>query len=156
MISEILKFYNKTASEVMVPRIDMMDIEISWDFKRMLQHAVSSGYSRIPVYEDTEDNIKGIIYLKDLIPHRNKDASFKWQELMRPAYFVPRTSESMICLRSFEPIRFASIVVDEFGGTSGIITMEDILEEIVGEITDELTMRRSFPTLAIQMGVASS
>ncbi len=138
MISEILKFYNKTASEVMVPRIDMMDIEISWDFKRMLQHAVSSGYSRIPVYEDTEDNIKGIIYLKDLIPHRNKDASFKWQELMRPAYFVPENKRIDDLLEEFRANKIhISIVVDEFGGTSGIITMEDILEEIVGEITDE-------------------
>ncbi|GAD04749.1 hemolysins and related proteins containing CBS domains [Porphyromonas crevioricanis JCM 15906] len=138
MISEIIKFYSKTASEVMVPRIDMVDIDISWDFEKMLEFAVSSGYSRIPVYEESEDNIKGIIYLKDLIPHRQKDASFAWQNLMRPAYFVPENKRIDDLLEELRANKVhMSIVVDEFGGTSGIITMEDILEEIVGEITDE-------------------
>lgn len=138
MISEIIKFYNKTASEIMVPRIDMIDIDSSWPFTKMLEFAVSSGYSRIPVYRETEDDILGLIYLKDLIPYKNNGDDFAWNSLIRPAYFVPENKKIDDLLEEFRANKIhMSIVVDEFGGTSGIITMEDILEEIVGEITDE-------------------
>ena len=122
MLSEIIKFYNKTADEIMTPRLDMEDIDIKTSFRTVVDFIIRSGYSRIPVYADSEDNIKGILYIKDLLPYVEKPDTFRWQSLIRPAYFVPETKK---------------IVVDEFGGTSGIVTMEDILEEIVGEISDE-------------------
>lgn len=138
MISEIIKFHNKTASEIMVPRIEMVDIDYSWPFTKMLHFAVSSGYSRIPVFRETEDDILGLIYLKDLIPYKHMGDDFTWAPLIRPAYFIPENKKIDDLLEEFRANKIhMSIVVDEFGGTSGIITMEDILEEIVGEITDE-------------------
>lgn len=138
MINEIINFYNKTASEIMVPRIDMVDVDISWDFKKMLSFVVNSGYSRIPVYEGSEDNIKGILYVKDLIPHKDQDETFNWSSLVRKAYFVPENKKLDDLLEEFRANRMhISIVVDEYGGTCGIITLEDVLEEILGEISDE-------------------
>lgn len=138
MINEIINFYNKTASEIMVPRIDMVDVDISWDFKKMLNFVVNSGYSRIPVYEGSEDNIKGILYVKDLIPHKDQDETFNWSSLVRKAYFVPENKKLDDLLEEFRANRMhISIVVDEYGGTCGIITLEDVLEEILGEISDE-------------------
>jgi CBS domain containing-hemolysin-like protein len=99
---------------------------------------VDTAYSRIPVYEDNMDNIRGVLYIKDLLPHLDKDASFRWQALVRPAYFVPETKMIDDLLRDFQANKIhVAVVVDEFGGTSGIVTMEDIIEEIVGEIHDE-------------------
>ena len=116
----------------------MTDIDISWDFHRMLSFAVECGYSRIPVYEGSEDNIKGILYLKDLIPHKSKDADFDWRGLIREAYFIPENKPLDDLLEEFRSTKkHIAVVVDEYGGTSGIVTMEDLLEEIVGEITDE-------------------
>ncbi|KGN80602.1 hemolysin [Porphyromonas gulae] len=138
MINEIIKFYNKTASEIMVPRMDIVDVDLSWPFRKMLDFVVSSGYSRLPVSEGSEDNIKGVIYIKDLIPHMEKDDDFDWHPLIRKAYFVPENKRIDDLLEEFRANKVhVSIVVDEFGGTCGLITMEDILEEIVGEITDE-------------------
>lgn len=138
MIHEIIRFYNKTADEVMVPRIDMVDIDYSWPFGKMLPFAIDSGYSRLPVYEGSEDSIKGVLYIKDLIPHMNKDDDFAWQNLIRPAYFVPENKKLDDLLEELRQERVhIAIVVDEFGGTCGLITLEDILEEIVGEIVDE-------------------
>ena len=98
----------------------------------------TSFYSRIPVYAETRDNIKGVLYIKDLLPHLNKGDNFRWQSLIRPAYFVPETKMIDDLLRDFQANKIhIAIVVDEFGGTSGIVTMEDIIEEIVGEIRDE-------------------
>ncbi len=138
MINEIIRFYNKTADEIMIPRIDMVDIDYNWGFRKMLSFAVESGYSRLPVYEGSEDCIRGILYIKDLIPHMHKDDNFAWQSLIRPAYFVPENKKIDNLLEELrhEKVHIA-IVVDEFGGTCGIITLEDILEEIVGEIVDE-------------------
>ena len=104
----------------------------------MLKFIIDNNYSRIPVYQNDEDNIRGILYIKDLLPHTDKPANFRWQSLIRPAYFVPETKKIDDLLREFQDNKVhIAIVVDEFGGTSGIITLEDILDEIVGEISDE-------------------
>ena len=138
MLAEIIKFYNKTADEIMTPRLDMEDIEIKISFREVVDFIVKSGYSRIPVYSETEDNIKGILYIKDLLPYIDKPDTFRWQSLIRPAYFVPETKMIDDLLRDFQANKIhIAIVVDEFGGTSGLVTMEDIIEEIVGEIHDE-------------------
>ena len=138
MLAEIIKFYNKTADEIMTPRLDMEDIDIKTNFREVIDFIINSGYSRIPVYADSEDNIKGILYIKDLLPYIEKPDTFRWQSLIRPAYFVPETKKIDDLLEDFRTNKIhMAIVVDEFGGTSGIVTMEDILEEIVGEISDE-------------------
>lgn len=108
------------------------------DFKQLLDTIIETGYSRLPVYDTTEDDIKGIIYSKDLLPYIGQEASFDWRKLMRRAYFVPETKMIDDLLEEFRTKKIhMAIVVDEFGGTSGIVTMEDILEEIVGDISDE-------------------
>ena len=138
ILEGIIRFGGETAKEVMTPRLDVVDLEIGATFKEVLDFVVENGYSRVPVYEDSRDNIKGILYIKDLLPHLKKDDSFKWQSLIRPAYFVPETKMIDDLLRDFQTNKIhIAIVVDEFGGTSGIVTMEDIIEEIVGEINDE-------------------
>jgi len=138
ILEGIIRFGAETAKEVMTPRLDVVDLEVSASFKEVLNFVVENGYSRVPVYEDSRDNIKGILYIKDLLPHLKKDDSFKWQNLIRPAYFVPETKMIDDLLRDFQANKIhIAIVVDEFGGTSGIVTMEDIIEEIVGEINDE-------------------
>lgn len=138
ILEGIIRFGGETAKEVMTPRLDMVDLDISSTFKEVLDCVVENGYSRVPVYEDSRDNIKGILYIKDLLPHLKKDADFKWQNLIRSAYFVPETKMIDDLLRDFQANKIhIAIVVDEFGGTSGIVTMEDIIEEIVGEINDE-------------------
>jgi gliding motility-associated protein GldE len=138
MLAEIIKFYNKTADEIMTSRLDVEDIEIKANFREVIDFIVRSGYSRIPVYANTEDHIKGILYIKDLLPYIDKPETFRWQGLIRPAYFVPETKKIDDLLEEFRTNKIhMAIVVDEYGGTSGIVTMEDILEEIVGEISDE-------------------
>lgn len=138
MLKGILKFGNKTVDEIMTCRVDMTDADIKIDFEELIELIVETGYSRIPVYEETEDTIKGILYIKDLLPYLNKEKNFRWQNLLRPAYFVPETKRIDDLLEEFRIKKnHIAVVVDEFGGTSGIVTMEDILEEIVGEISDE-------------------
>ena len=138
MLAEIIKFYNKTADDIMTSRLDMEDLDIKANFKEVIDTIIKCGYSRIPVYSGTEDNIKGILYIKDLLPYLDKPETFRWQSLIRPAYFVPETKKIDDLLEEFRTNKIhMAIVVDEFGGTSGIVTMEDILEEIVGEISDE-------------------
>ena len=138
ILEGIIRFGGETAKEVMTPRLDMVDLEITSTFKEVLECVVENAYSRIPVYEDSQDNIKGILYIKDLLPHLKKGEDFQWQYLIRPAYFVPETKMIDDLLRDFQANKIhIAIVVDEFGGTSGIVTMEDIIEEIVGEINDE-------------------
>ena len=138
MLAEIIKFYNKTADEIMTSRLDMEDLDIKANFKEVIDTIIKCGYSRIPVYSGTEDNIKGILYIKDLLPYLDKPETFRWQSLIRPAYFVPETKKIDDLLEEFRTNKIhMAIVVDEFVGTSGIVTMEDILEEIVGEISDE-------------------
>lgn len=138
MLQGIIRFGGEMAKEVMTSRMDMVDLDIRTPYPEVLQCIVESNYSRIPVYQDTEDNIKGVLYIKDLLPHLNKPANFRWQSLIRPPYFVPETKMIDDLLRDFQANKVhIAIVVDEFGGTSGIVTMEDIIEEIVGEIHDE-------------------
>ncbi len=138
LLTEIVKFSNKTASDIMVRRIDMVSVDVAWNFHKMLSEALESGYSRIPVFENTEDNIQGILYIKDLIPYKDQDADFEWKKLIRKAYFVPENKRLDDLLEEFRANHIhISIVVDEYGGTSGIITLEDILEEILGDISDE-------------------
>ena len=138
ILEGIIRFGGETAKEVMTSRLDMVDLDVTATFTEVLDCVVENGYSRVPVYEDSQDNIKGILYIKDLLPHLKKDDTFKWQSLIRPAYFVPETKMIDDLLRDFQANKIhIAIVVDEFGGTSGIVTMEDIIEEIVGEINDE-------------------
>ena len=137
ILEGIIRFVGETAKEVMTSRLDVVDLDIRTPFKDVLQCIIENAYSRIPIYSENRDNIKGILYIKDLLPHLNK-VDFRWQSLIRPAYFVPETKMIDDLLRDFQANKIhIAIVVDEFGGTSGIVTMEDIIEEIVGEIHDE-------------------
>ena len=138
MLQGIIKFVDETAKEVMTSRQDIIDLDIHSSFSEVLKNIVENNYSRIPVYQDNEDNIRGILYIKDLLPHLWKPSTFRWQSLIRPPYFVPETKKIDDLLREFQNNKIhIAIVVDEFGGTSGLVTLEDILEEIVGEINDE-------------------
>lgn len=138
ILEGIIRFGGETAVEVMTSRLDMVDLEINTPFSEVLKCVVENAYSRIPVYAGSRDNIKGILYIKDLLPHLGKGDNFRWQTLVRPAFFVPETKKIDDLLRDFQASKIhIAIVVDEFGGTSGIVTMEDIIEEIVGEINDE-------------------
>lgn len=138
MLEGIIRFGDETAKEIMTSRQDIVDLDIRSPFPEVLKCIVENNYSRIPVYQDTTDNIRGILYIKDLLPHLDKGATFRWQSLIRPPYFVPETKKIDDLLREFQENKVhIAIVVDEFGGTSGIVTLEDILEEIVGEINDE-------------------
>jgi gliding motility-associated protein GldE len=138
MLAGIISLYNKTVVEIMTSRMDVADLDIKTSFKEVIPYIVEVGYSRIPVYSLTQDDIKGILYIKDLLPHLSKQTDFHWQTLIRPAYFVPENKKIDDLLEEFRTTKtHLAVVVDEFGGTSGIVTMEDILEEIVGEISDE-------------------
>ena len=138
MLEGIVRFGDETAKEVMTSRQDIVDLNFRSTFPEVLQCIVENNYSRIPVYQDSIDNVRGILYIKDLLPHIGKSATFRWQSLIRPPYFVPETKKIDDLLRDFQENKVhIAIVVDEFGGTSGLITLEDILEEIVGEINDE-------------------
>ena len=138
MLEGIVRFGDETAKEVMTSRQDVVDLDFRTSFADVLKCVVENNYSRIPVYQGSIDNIRGILYIKDLLPHLSKPSNFRWQSLIRPPYFVPETKKIDDLLRDFQENKVhIAIVVDEFGGTSGIITLEDILEEIVGEINDE-------------------
>ena len=138
ILEGVIRFGGETVKEVMTPRMDIVDLEIQASFSEVMACVVENAYSRIPVYEDSIDNIKGILYIKDLLPYLKKGNDFKWQNLVRPAFFVPETKMIDDLLRDFQANKIhIAIVVDEFGGTLGIVTMEDIIEEIVGEINDE-------------------
>ena len=138
MLEGIVRFGDETAKEVMTSRQDIVDLDFRSSFPEVIKCIVENNYSRIPVYQNSIDNIRGILYIKDLLPHLGKPSSFRWQSLIRPPYFVPETKKIDDLLRDFQENKVhIAIVVDEFGGTSGLITLEDILEEIVGEINDE-------------------
>lgn len=138
ILQGIIRFGDETVREVMTSRQDIIDLDVHSTFSDVLKCVVENNYSRIPIYQDSEDNIRGILYIKDLLPHLNKPENFRWQSLMRPPYFVPETKKIDDLLRDFQENKVhIAVVVDEFGGTSGIVTLEDILEEIVGEINDE-------------------
>ena len=138
MLEGIVRFGDETVKEVMTSRQDIVDLDFHSTFQEVIQSIVENNYSRIPVYQESIDNVRGILYIKDLLPHLNKPATFRWQSLIRPPYFVPETKKIDDLMRDFQENKVhIAIVVDEFGGTSGLVTLEDILEEIVGEINDE-------------------
>jgi putative hemolysin len=138
ILEGIIKFGNIDVREIMKSRMDVVSADINTRLDELIQIAVTSGYSRIPIFSQTFDNIKGILYVKDLLPHLPKSRNFKWQSLIRPPYYVPENKKIDDLLNEFQTKKIhMAIVVDEYGGTSGIITLEDIIEEIVGEITDE-------------------
>lgn len=139
MLEGILRFGDTTASEVMTPRVDMTDIDDTSNFTQVMQTVLDSGYSRLPVYHSNQDEIIGILYSRDLLPYiGNVDSTFDWKKLLRKPYFVPETRMIDDLLEDFRSRRIhMAIVVDEFGGTQGLVTLEDVLEEIVGDINDE-------------------
>lgn len=138
ILKGIIEFKNTEVSEIMCPRVDVLALDITTKFSVVLKQLIEAGYSRIPVYSKSFDNVKGILYIKDLLPHIHKNDSFHWQSLIRPPYYVPEKKKINDLLEELQTDKtHMAIVVDEYGGTSGIITMEDIIEEIVGEISDE-------------------
>lgn len=145
MLEGILTFGEKEAGDIMISRVDVTDIEFHDSWKEVTDVIIKSGYSRIPVYDTSQDVIKGILYSKDLLPYIGKQTdSFRWQTLIREPYFVPETRRIDDLLEDFRNRKIhIAIVVDEYGGTQGIVTLEDIIEEIVGEIDDEYDEKTS-------------
>lgn len=140
----ILKFGEITVKQIMRTRLDVAGLDISWNFDRMKAQVLETGFSRLPVYEESLDTVKGILYSKDLLPHLDH-RGFNWHSLIRTAYFVHETKLIEDLLKEFQQKRIhMAIVVDEFGGTSGIVTLEDIMEEIIGEIKDEFDEDETF------------
>lgn len=138
ILEGIVRFSNIDAIDIICPRINIIAIDIEDSFDKVKAIVIEHGYSRLPVYRDNLDTIEGILYVKDLLAHLKESENFNWQSLIRPAYFVPETKKINDLLEEFQLKKVhMAIVVDEYGGTSGIVTMEDILEEIVGEINDE-------------------
>lgn len=145
ILKGIVKFGNIYVSEIMCSRLDVIAVDYSTSYDELLRVVNDSGFSRIPVYEETLDEIKGILYIKDLLPLIARQTEFSWQSMIRPSYYVPESKKINDLLKEFqkEHIHMA-VVVDEYGGTSGIVTLEDILEEIVGEIADESDSEKDF------------
>ena len=138
ILEGIVQFGNTDVKQIMTPRTDVIAIDYSNDFTTLLKEIKNSKFSRLPVYEDSIDNVNGILYIKDLIPYIEKKKSFKWNHLIRDPKFVPENKKLDDLLKEFqEEKKHIAIVVDEYGGTSGIVSLEDVLEEIVGDITDE-------------------
>ncbi|MDZ7742431.1 MAG: gliding motility-associated protein GldE [Bacteroidota bacterium] len=138
MLKGIVKFGDIEVKEIMKSRTDVTAVDIQMNFKDLLDLIVESGYSRIPAYDESFDKIAGILYIKDLLPYLDREKDFKWQDLLRTAFFVPENKKINDLLQEIQEKKIhMAIVVDEYGGTSGIVTLEDILEEIVGEISDE-------------------
>lgn len=138
MLEGIIRFGDETVKNIMTSRLDMVMLDMRAPYSDVLKCAAENAYSRIPVYGKTQDDIRGVLYIKDLIPHLDRGASFRWQSLMRQPFFVPETKKIDDLLCDFQTVKVhMAIVVDEFGGISGLITLEDIIEEIVGEINDE-------------------
>jgi len=147
ILEGIIKFGSKSVSEIMHSRLDMVVVDFSSNFSEVLEIIRTAGYSRIPVYAGTLDQIKGVLYIKDLLPHITKGATFKWQTLIRAPFFIPETKKIDDLLEEFQKSKVhLAMVVDEFGGTSGLVTLEDILEEIVGDISDEFDVEEKFYT----------
>ncbi|MBD5289574.1 MAG: gliding motility-associated protein GldE [Bacteroides sp.] len=145
MLEGILTFGETEVSEIMTSRVDVTDIEFHTPFSEVVKTILDSGYSRIPVYDTSRDSIRGILYSKDLLPYIGKrDDSFRWQTLIRQPYFVPESRMIDDLLEDFRRKKIhIAIVIDEYGGTLGIVTLEDIIEEIIGEIDDEYDERKS-------------
>lgn len=138
MLEGVIRFGDETVVDIMTSRVDMVMLDIKAPFPAVMKCIEENFYSRVPVYSGTSDNIKGVLYIKDLIPYLEKGDGFRWQSLVRPAFFVPETRKVVDLLHDFQTGRIhMAIVVDEFGGTRGLATLEDIIEEILGEINDE-------------------
>ena len=138
MLSGIVNFVNTEVEEIMRPRIDLTALDIKSSYEQVKRTIIESGYSRIPIYDEDLDNIKGALYVKDLLPHIGCGDEFCWQQLLRKIYFVPKHKKIDDLLRDFQENKIhVAIVVDEYGATQGLVSLEDILEEGVGEISDE-------------------
>ena len=141
MLEGILKFGDTTAAEIMTPRVDVTGIEYDMTFDEVMAVVTGSGYSRLPVFGESQDDIRGVLYSRDLLPYiqpEGRDADFKWQSLIRKSYFVPESRMIDDLLEDFRRLKLhIAVVVDEYGGTQGVVTLEDVLEEIVGDINDE-------------------
>ena len=138
LLEGVIRFGDETVVDIMTSRIDMIMLDIRAGYGEVMKCIKENFYSRVPVYSGTSDNIKGILYIKDLLPYLEKGDGFRWQSLIRPAFFVPETRKIDDLLHDFQTGRVhMAIVVDEFGGTSGLVTLEDVIEEILGEINDE-------------------
>jgi gliding motility-associated protein GldE len=138
ILEGIVTFGHTEVREIMKPRLDVVALDISTGFNKLKSVVVESGYSRIPVYEHSFDEIRGVLYVKDMLPHIDEPDDFNWQALLREPYFIPESKKINVLLSEFQANRIhLAIVVDEYGGTCGIVSLEDILEEIVGEISDE-------------------
>ncbi len=138
MLEGVIRFGDETVLDIMTSRLDMVMLNIKSSFGDVMKCIKENIYSRVPVYSGTSDNIKGVLYIKDLIPYLDKGDNFRWQSLIRPAFFVPESKKIDDLLHDFQTGRIhIAIVVDEFGGTSGLVTLEDVIEEILGEINDE-------------------
>lgn len=137
ILEGIVNFGNTDTKQVMQPRMDIFALSLDESFEEVVNKIVENGYSRIPVYKESIDDIEGVLYIKDLLPHLDKN-EFQWKQLLRQAYFVPENKKLDDLLNEFKKLKIhVAIVVDEYGGTSGLITLEDIIEEIVGDISDE-------------------
>jgi putative hemolysin len=144
LLRGIVRFGNIYVREIMKSRVDVVAVDKDTQFKELISIIREAGYSRIPVYRENFDNVEGILYIKDLLPYLDKDDNFKWQELLRNAFFVPESKRINDLLKEFQEKKIhMAIVVDEYGGTAGLVTLEDILEEIVGEINDEFDMEEA-------------
>lgn len=138
ILKGIVNFGTLTVKQIMRSRLDIVAFDIEDNYHELLDKINKSGFSRIPVFDETIDNINGVLYIKDLIPYIEEDENFAWQNLLRQGYFVPETKKIDSLLKDFQEKRVhMAIVVDEYGGTSGLVTLEDIIEEIIGEINDE-------------------
>lgn len=138
ILDSVLHFGEETVAEIMIPRVDVIDLSYEASLDDVMKCVIENNYSRIPVCDRTQDKIKGILYVKDLLPYASSGKDFEWQKLIRPAFFVPESKMIDDLLREFQKSKVhIAVVVDEYGVPSGIVTMEDILEEIVGEINDE-------------------
>lgn len=145
MLSGIVNFVNTEVEEIMRPRIDITAVDIKATYEQVKSIIIESGYSRIPVYDEDLDNIKGALYVKDLLPHIGCGNEFGWQQLLRKIYFVPKHKKIDDLLRDFQEKKtHVAIVVDEYGATQGLVSLEDVLEEVVGEISDESDQEESF------------
>ncbi len=145
MLSGIVSFVNTEVAEIMRPRIDIVAVDIKATYSQLRAIITESGYSRIPVYDEDLDDIKGALYVKDLLPYLNNGDEFGWQQLLRKIYFVPKHKKIDDLLRDFQENKIhVAIVVDEYGATQGLVSLEDILEEVVGEISDESDVEESF------------
>ncbi len=138
ILKGIVNFGTLTVKQVMRSRMDITAVDVDMDFHELMDKINKSGYSRIPVFEETIDKILGVLYIKDLLPFIEKDEDFAWKDLVRKSFFVPETKKVDALLKDFQKMRVhMAIVVDEYGGTSGLVTLEDLIEEIIGEINDE-------------------